>query len=71
MKKVVSRILAIAVIGGICLSLSGCGLKTCDYCEKKFWGDAYYASINNTDRDACRDCAADYWAPLNVENFKK
>lgn len=71
MKKVVSKILTIAVIGGICLSLSGCGSNTCDHCGEKFWGTAYYASISNSDDTACKDCAKKYWAPLNIENFKK
>lgn len=71
MKKNISKILAIAVIGVICLSFSGCNLNTCDHCGEKFWGTAYYGSITDSNDTACKDCAEKYWAPLNVENFKK
>lgn len=73
MKKVIKTVLAVAMLGVLCVIGSGCATKTCDWCEKSFSGDAYYRGISSSDMemDACRDCAAKYWAPLNVENFKK
>ena len=70
MKKLLKVIVVGAVVGMICLSMAGCGVYECERCGETFTGDAYYADLAASST-VCRDCAQSYWAPLNVENFKK
>ncbi len=73
MKKVVRTVLAVVMICAFCVITSSCKAKTCDLCGKNYHGASYYYGVtkNDMEKDVCRDCAANYWAPLNVENFIK
>lgn len=73
MNKTLKRLLSVVMIGVLCALASGCSAKTCDFCGKTYTGATYYRGISQSemDKNSCRDCAAKYWAPLNVENFKK
>ena len=73
MKRVIKTVLAVVMVATLCVVASGCGTKTCDWCGETYTGDTYYRGITQSEMemDACHDCAARYWAPLNVDNFKK
>ena len=73
MKRVVRKVLAVTVLCAFCVISSGCESKTCDLCGKNYSGASYYYGVtkNDMENDVCRDCAASYWSPLNVENFRK
>lgn len=73
MKKIVNALLLVTVCFGLCFVLSGCGMHTCDYCKKTFWGSEYYRGIMDYEKEltACKECAESYWAPLDVDSFKK
>lgn len=73
MKRLIKTLFAVVMLVTICVAASGCGSKICDFCGEHYSGSTYYRGISQSDmeRNACRECAASYWAPLNVENFKK
>lgn len=73
MRKTAKRSLLAVTIAGICIVLAGCSSYKCDWCGKDFSGTTYFAGVSQSDMDdvVCRDCAQNYWAPLNVENFKR
>ena len=73
MKVSLRKLVAVVMISALCVASTGCSEKTCDFCGETYTGATYYRGISQSEMDmnSCRDCAAKYWAPLYVENFKK
>ena len=73
MNKAAKKCLFAVTVLGMCLALAGCSSHKCDWCGKDFSGATYYAGMgaNAHEEVVCRECAQNYWAPLNVENFRR
>lgn len=46
------------------------GGKTCDWCDKKFYGTAYYDCFA-PETTFCEDCAKEYYTFGGYQNYKK
>lgn len=46
------------------------GAKTCDGCDKKFYGTAYYDCFD-PETTFCEDCAKEYYTFGGYQNYKK
>lgn len=66
MKKVFALGLIVVTMA---MLLVGCDSKVCDDCDESFSGPAYYG-IDGSEY-LCKDCAKEYWAPLDYKNFKR
>lgn len=54
----------------IAILAASINMRTCDWCDEKFFGSGYYDAYD-ADSTICKECAMEYYAPFPYENYKK